>query len=447
MQGYGTSIINEVNDYDNKLTQAQKAFNDLKNAIESKNSADQKAYDSAYSAYQQKKQEFSALRDKITSAMGECIGGSSCNGVASSPAAGMAQIAQLSDSILQDILGIAKNPQTDSIISINQYYGAYNAGISGTCSPTTTSISTCFSAIDPNTLNFSIEQIVKNYAWFFQESREIDRLLSAGVYPGMASSAANSLVATYNDLSMVMGIAQNNYQQSIPTANQYFHAPSAPTITPLPTPPKLGFPYNNLANQINTAGNDISALGSIRTPGAVPSMAPLSQVIKRLGTFQNINWNANVGAGFQYFFSNHLGVDLQASVGYGYVHSALLQQSPVFKSLQSFRWALGGDVIWDLVVPKGRNGLFWGIYAGVYAAGDHYFLSTKNAPLDRAYTFSALLNMGLRFQFDRNIIKLGVQDPLSKQSVDMHADTTHFMLDNGFSDVDVYIAFARLFGL
>ncbi|WP_121021887.1 outer membrane beta-barrel protein [Helicobacter vulpis] len=449
LQGYGASIISEVSNYDTKLTQAQKAFEDLKNAIESKNSADQKAYDNAYSAYQQKKQEFTALRDKLTQTMSMCIGGASCNGVASSPIKGVEEITQLSDSILQDILGIAKNPNTNSIISLDQYYSAYRAGITGTCSPTTANMTTCFSSVDPNILNFSIEQLVKNYAWFFEEAREIDKILSTpGVFPGTVSAAANQLAGTYDNFSSIMGMTQTNYEQSIPTANQYFHAPSAPVITPLPTPPSLGFPYNNLAPQITTAGNDISALGSIRTSGSVvPSAVPLSRAINSMGAFKNIDWNANVGAGFQYFLGRHLGFDVQVSVGYGYVNSALFKQSPVFQSLHSFRWAVGGDVIWDLLVPRAQNGLFWGVFVGVYGAGDHYFLNVKNAPLDTAHTFSALLNMGVRFQFKRNIIKLGVQDPLSKQSVDMRADTTHFMIDNAFSNVDVYIAFARLFGL
>ncbi|WP_158654460.1 hypothetical protein [Helicobacter salomonis] len=447
LQGYGVSIIGEVNNYDNTLAQAQIAFKDLKNAIASRNSASQKAYDAAYSAYEQKKQAFSAARDQITRFMGQCVGGS-CGPSSVSPAEGAAQVEQFSNSILQGILGIAQNPDTDSIISINQYYNSYRTGVSGVCAPTSTTanIPNCFSSVDPVMSNFSIENLVRDYAWFFQEAKEIGESLSLNA--PQVDVAANGLVAVYNTLSNIMQTTLGNYSSIIPTPDQYFRPPAVPVLKPMPSPPTLGFKYNNLAPQITTAANTINTVGTIHAPGqiVVPDLSPFSNVINHFArAFQNVNWNANVGVGYQYFFSRHFGFDVQVSVGYNYLNSPLFRKSPIFKSMQGFNWAIGGNVIFDFIAPSSQSGLFVGLFAGILGVGSHYFLDTKSSPLVRASDFNARLNVGIRFQFDRNIIKVGIEDPLYSHVIDMQAGDTHFIVDETPRNFDIYISFAHLF--
>ncbi|WP_281739589.1 outer membrane beta-barrel protein, partial [Helicobacter suis] len=348
-----------------------------------------------------------------------------------------------------DISGFLSNSLTrSSVISQSQFENAKKKaddeinGISTdsskkvkACTLTTSSgISSCFSTLRSDMFGnkapngVSVVQLAEVYEWFSKVGSQV-------------------LASNNTDLELELLKIYNDYNDSIRTAhntsNYHLSVPALKTVQP--TAPTLNLTYNSQASTITADQSKANQQHNLTPMQALISLAPLSNTINSLSRpFGNVNWNASIGVGYQYFFSRHFGFDAYINTEYSYLNSPLLKRLDNFKALQGVSWGIGADFIYDMLVAKGKQKWFAGLFAGIAGAGNYYYLDMKETPLARTRGYNVLFNWGLRFQRSHNIFKIGVKNPLITRNLSMQANNTKVILNKTAKSANIYISYAYL---
>ncbi|WP_163532894.1 outer membrane beta-barrel protein [Helicobacter suis] len=406
LKGVDSSLKSQIDQYNNKLSTETNAYNTAQSTIK-----------------------------KLKTDTSSCIGVSKCN------AGEIPQTSQLTPDIKtliatsynilnNDIKNFLSNPASALVISQDQYSKAISDADNEvkTCNLNSSSgISSCFTTLRNEMFNgktpsgISVAQLAEIYEWF---SKVGSQLLAS-----KNASQELELLKIYNDS---IGIATITSPGSYGLKNV--------------TPPTLGLTYHTQASTITADQTTANQQHNLTPMQALISLAPLSNTINSLSRpFGNVNWNASIGVGYQYFFSRHFGFDAYINTTYNYLNSPLLKHLDNFKALQGVSWGIGADLIYDMLVAKGQQKWFAGLFAGIAGVGNYYYLDMKQTPLASTRGYNVLFNWGLRFQRSHNIFKIGVKNPLITRNLSMQANTTKVILNKTAKSANIYISYAYLF--
>ncbi|WP_163499293.1 outer membrane beta-barrel protein [Helicobacter suis] len=408
LKSVGGNLESQINQYNNKL------------------SSEKSAYDTAQGVINKLKEDTSS-----------CIGISKCN------AGEVPQTSQLQQDIIKlvstsynilnnDIKAFLSNPASALVIPQGQYSKAISDADSEVtkCGSLNTSsaISTCFGTLRTDMFGsqvhkggVSVAQLAEIYEWFSK--------VGSQVLASKNTELELELLKIYNDS---IGIATITSPADYGLKNV--------------TPPKLGLTYTNQSSTITTDQTTTNNQHNLTPMQALLSLAPLSNTINSLSRpFGNVNWNATIGVGYQYFFSRHFGFDAYINTQYSYLNSPLLKHLANFKALQGVSWGIGADLIYDILVAKGQQKWFAGLFAGFAVAGNYYYLDMKETPLARTAGYNVLFNWGVRFQRQHSIFKIGVKNPLITRNLSMQANNTTVILNKSAKSANIYISYAYLF--
>ncbi|WP_163564884.1 outer membrane beta-barrel protein [Helicobacter suis] len=409
LKGVDSSLGSQIEQYNNKL------------------SSEKSAYNTANSIY-------TSAKNKLEGDISHCIGVSTCNTQSQPPNSQLQQdILQLvstSLGVLNNISALFTNSLISaSVISKDQYDAAISQADNAAKACTNlNNPSSCFSTLrtqmfgnkTPN--GVSIVQLAEIYEWF--------KDMAGKVYPSTTNTSQElALLNVYND-SIRIATTSPNYHLNAPAIK-------------IPT---LNLTYTTQESKINTDQTKANQQHNLTPMQALISLAPLSNTINSLSRpFGNVNWNASIGVGYQYFFSRHFGFDAYINTTYNYLNSPLLKRLDNFKALQGVSWGIGADLIYDMLVAKGKQKWFAGLFAGIAGVGNYYYLDMKETPLARTRGYNVLFNWGLRFQRSHNIFKIGVKNPLITRNLSMQANTTKVILNKTAKSANIYISYAYLF--
>ncbi|WP_163555944.1 outer membrane beta-barrel protein [Helicobacter suis] len=401
LKSVGGNLESQINQYNNKL------------------SSEKNAYDTAQST-------IGTLQGEISS----CIG-SKCNPPSQIPDSQLQgdilQLVKISSYVLNDIQAFTQNallsPFVDTLSQAIKKADEAAKACTNLDNP-----SSCFDTLrtqifgSGNPSGVSVVQLAEIYEWF--------KDMAGRVYPGTSNiNQERALIQLYND-SIRIATTSPNYRLNVPAIK-------------IPT---LNLTYNNQTSTISTDQDTTNKQHNLSPMQALLSLAPLSNTINSLSRpFGNVNWNATIGVGYQYFFSRHFGFDAYINTTYNYLNSPLLKHLDNFKALQGVSWGIGADLIYDMLVAKGQQKWFAGLFAGFAVAGNYYYLDMKETPLARTRGYNVLFNWGVRFQRQHSIFKIGVKNPLITRNLSMQANNTTVTLNKSAKSANIYISYAYLF--
>ncbi|WP_163565599.1 hypothetical protein [Helicobacter suis] len=263
-------------------------------------------------------------------------------------------------------------------------------------------------AIDSNLPNTNFDQLIAVVNWFAQMAKEIQsQCPQYEVY----------LLAVYKNAFSDIAVTGTGF---IPSAIQVFG-----------NPPK--FNYQNFSPQIMSLQNIHPSLESM-----------IQSIYSTQRFFENMRYNAGILLGWQHFFSKHFGYSIYSDLGYGYVNSPLLKNLSVFKALQNVSIDLGANLIFDFNTPKSNSTpVFYGMFAGVQGGSTNWVLTGPVESWRASYNTS--VDLGLRLQFNTNIIKWGVDIPVVPHEINWQSGFNHLELDNNAKDIGFFITYEKLF--
>ncbi|WP_163556105.1 hypothetical protein [Helicobacter suis] len=272
-------------------------------------------------------------------------------------------------------------------------------------------------AIDSNLPNTNFDQLIAVVNWFAQMAKEIKE---------QCPQYESDLLAVYKTAFSDIGVTGTSF---IPSAIQVFGNPPA-----VPSPPNLKFNYQNFSPQITSLQTVHPNLESM-----------ILNIYSAQRFFQNMSYNAGILLGWQYFFSNHFGYSTYSDLGYGYVNSPLLKNDlSIFKSLQDVQINLGANLIFDFNAPKSNSKpVFYGMFAGVQGGSTNWVLTGPVESWRASYNVD--IDLGLRLQFNTNIIKWGVDIPVVPHEINWQSSFNHLELDNSAKDIGFFITYEKLF--
>ncbi|BCZ18325.1 hypothetical protein NHP190003_16070 (plasmid) [Helicobacter sp. NHP19-003] len=452
LKNVDASLEQEINQYNHKLMADKNAFANQTNRVIEENKQAQATYAQDKNTYANQTAVYNATTQDLSNNLSACIDSPRCEGLPNSYTSGQVQVALTQmmrnayNIVYSNMPWFFSGPyktQTSKVITQNEWEQAVQDGKKRASFCRDVSCMNNFyhkfeKVLGPlSGSGVSAEQITRVYAWFYQTGAEIFRL-------GGPITPIRSLIMVYNYYVALASMVPN-YAFFPPSTTSVFGPPPTLHQQALPTPPTLGLTYKDLASAIQAAQNKLDQQGHVTSMQGTINLSPLSRTINSLSRpFANINWNANLGVGFQYFFANRIGMDVHANLGYSYLNSPLLRELSDFKSLQGFLWEAGVDVILDLFISRGPKKWFSGLYAGAMGTGNYFFLDAL-ASHGVTSNYNVLFNAGLRLQIEHNIFKVGIMDPLIARYIDIKMGNSIIILDENYKDIDVYISFAHLF--
>ncbi|WP_158652418.1 hypothetical protein [Helicobacter felis] len=273
-------------------------------------------------------------------------------------------------------------------------------------------------------------QLVEIQSWFYQEAIQIS-MLGGGSNQNILDTKA-SLISAYEHYLNTLSA-----NPPIPPRAQNPYADPKP---PRPVPPVSPLPNPNFNYRFNFA-----KIASLSAPqfATRPNFSNMTRAFNN-AFYHNINITGSLMAGYQRFFSRHFGFSLNASLGYGYMHSPTYNNLSFFKRLQDVQMDLGGNLIYDFNMPKDdRSHLFYGVFAGLEGGFTEFILGAGNKNLWRT-SYNLDVDLGLRFQFSTNIIKWGVDIPLMPHDINWQIGSTHLQLDESAKDMGIFITYEKL---
>ncbi len=444
IESLSKQISTEVNNYNNAISTQQQNYDKAKTEYQNK-----------LSQYNTDKTQYETANSALGNAIGQAIKDVSdkTTGVQSSQALG--EVTTDINNIMSGLKNIERPDSWPFTGSYSQatYNSAVSAGKNLTGVTYTCSNGLCTSN-DPSKIasDLSDKQYISIWPCFYEpkcslstETREqmltyFTETMSwfsymAGLVAGN-SAQRQELIDDYRTFIQLFDqqLSNNGSQMLIPASSAM---QPAPTMT---TPNTLSFNYKNFADAIK-------AVDTTRT-----SLKPMMTTINRFTKpYANRSYNGSLLLGYQSFFSKHFGYSIQGSVGYGYIASPLFRQQNfgmnVLRNLQDVSVNLGADLYWDFNAPKGNTAVFYGLFVGLSGGSMNYDLSAQSDIWRASYDFD--LDLGLRFQFGANIVKVGADIPLIKHNINWQIGVTghapiNFEMQQGVQASGFFIQYDRL---
>ncbi|WP_073161672.1 outer membrane beta-barrel protein [Helicobacter suis] len=399
IKNLGKQLISEVNSYNNQLSNSKATYNQ-----------DKADYQNILSNYNTNIKNYTNDRNSLVPNINSA---SSASSVATSV-----------QSIISDLKTMTSLDQSLT----NQYNQYSNEGINnalavagtlkqGLQTGGQTYLGDLLEAIDSTLYNTNFDQLIAVTNWFKQMAKEIQE---------QCPQYMSDLLAVYRTTFSVINMTSAGH---IPTAKEVFGNPPAK-----PSPPNLKFNYQNFSPQITSMQTVHLSLESM-----------IQSIYSAQRFFQNMSYNAGILLGWQYFFSNHFGYSTYSDLGYGYVNSPLFKNNlSVFKSLQNVSIGLGANLIFDFNTPKNNsNPVFYGIFAGVQGGSTNWVLTGPVESWRASYNVD--VDLGLRLQFNTNIIKWGVDIPVVPHEINWQSDYLDLGLDINAKDIGFFMTYEKLF--
>ncbi|WP_104707297.1 hypothetical protein [Helicobacter ailurogastricus] len=309
------NLQQQIDQYNNKLTTDKDAYESQVNSVIKNNQQAQITYAQNQSTYTDQVTAYDRTTQELSHNLSTCIDSPDCLALPStySPTQvqqALNQMMQNTDSIVNSSMpwffdGPYKN-DTSKVITQSQWSQAVQEGNVRASHCQSVSCMHNFDAKFQEVLGpigysgISASQVTRVSAWFHQIGEEL-------VDFGSPTQAIRAIIKVYNSFIMQSTMIAS-YSFSPPSTRSVFGPPPALHKEPMPTPPTLGLTYRNLIAEIQNAQAKIGQQGKITPLQGTISVAPLTRTINSLSRpFANINWNANLGVGVQYFFVNHLG--------------------------------------------------------------------------------------------------------------------------------------------
>ncbi|WP_158653638.1 GumC domain-containing protein [Helicobacter felis] len=278
-------------------------------------------------------------------------------------------------------------------------------------------------------------QLIEVQSWFYQKAVLISDLKKIGGYSeNTIQNAEEGLINAYQSYLNALSTS------SFPTPGQAHNPYPTPTPPGKPPPPISPLPNPKFSYKFSFA-----KIASLNVPqfATRPNFSNMTRAFNN-AFYHNINITGSLMAGYQRFFSRHFGFSLNASLGYGYMHSPTYNNLSFFKRLQDVQMDLGGNLIYDFNMPKDdRSHLFYGVFAGLEGGFTEFILGAGNKNLWRT-SYNLDVDLGLRFQFSTNIIKWGVDIPLMPHDINWQIGSTHLQLDESAKDMGIFITYEKL---
>ncbi len=448
LQTLQTQITQEVNNYNQELN-SQKQNYDTKHA----------AYQKAEQEYQGKVQAYNTARDSVTNIINNAPS-MTCGFNAGCSSNQLTTFLNDTAALVHDLQILAPlNPKFSQNNPQQNYNNAYSSGYNQAVSVQTLENLAGYSVnsatnyftnllqqlgMYPNLqtqTNLNLSNLISLAAWFNHQADIIEALKYSN--PTQFSNYMQGLLNNYQGVFQDLTINAPNLNDAVPPATQALG--NGPQFS---LSNQFNFPYQNFAPQIQATYHQLNAIPNIALPHTIqikPSLAPLAKGINQSSSlFSNISYNVDLLAGYQYFFSGHFGFSFHVSVGYGYIHSPIFNSLSFFKHLQDIKINLGANLIYDFNTPTDyKSPVYYGVFAGVQGGNTNFVLNTNNRALWRA-SYNLGLDLGLRFQFSSNIIKVGVDIPLVPYKVNWQTDLGSFQLNRSAKDIGFFITYEKL---